>query len=75
MKYKTTRGGLSGVSFRGALLSGYAPDGGIFVPESLPSFSQKDFAAMAGLSYPQLVERLLPYFVSADELAPQEISG
>ena len=75
MKYKTTRGGLSGLSFREALLSGRAADDGLIVPECLPGFSQKDFAAMADLSYPQLVERLLPYFVSADELAPQELSG
>ncbi len=36
MKYLTTRGGSSRLSFTEALTAGLAPDGGLFVPEALP---------------------------------------
>lgn len=36
MTYKSTRGKLSGHTFEETLLSGYAPDGGLFVPTQLP---------------------------------------
>ena len=58
MKYVSTRGGVCGVSFQEALLSGYAPDGGLYVPESLPKLSSSELQSWAGLSYPQVVEKL-----------------
>ncbi len=38
MKYTSTRDGSKFYSFAQALFSGYAPDGGLFVPEQLPTF-------------------------------------
>ena len=35
-RYRSTRGGAEGVSFREALLRGLAPDGGLFVPDAIP---------------------------------------
>jgi len=35
--YKSTRGKSSGLTFEQALLSGYAEDGGLFLPDKLPS--------------------------------------
>ncbi len=37
MKYVSTRTRAPSVDFTGALLTGLAPDGGLFVPESVPS--------------------------------------
>ena len=39
MRYISTRGGAPPVSFLDAALAGMAPDGGLYVPESWPSFS------------------------------------
>ena len=75
MKYKTTRGGITGVSFQEALLSGYALDGGLFVPETVPHFTPAEIRAWAAMSYPQLVEMFLRQFVSPEELTDQEITG
>lgn len=75
MRYQSTRGGVKGASFEEVLLSSFAPDGGLYVPESLPRFRPEQMRAWAGLSYPQLVEKVLPLFVSPEELSPQEIHG
>ncbi len=39
MRYKSTRGGVSGVKFKDAVLMGLASDKGLLVPEHLPSVS------------------------------------
>ena len=38
MRYCSTRGGQAGLAFEETLLSSYASDGGLYVPEELPSF-------------------------------------
>ena len=75
VKYRSTRGGVSGVSFQEALLSGFAPDGGLFVPDSLPRFSLEDLKSWANLTYPQLIEKFVRLFISQDEIANKEIPG
>ena len=75
MKYRTTRGGIKGATFQQALLSGYAPDGGLFVPENLPSFTREEIRSWVGLSYPQLLEKFMRIFISPEELSSQEIHG
>ena len=75
IKYRSTRGGASGFSFREAILSGFAPDGGLFLPDSLPKFSLEDFKSWADLTYPQLIEKFVRLFISQDEIADNEISG
>ena len=42
MRYRSTRGG-EAVPLEAAVLQGLAPDGGLYVPESLPSFSTEEF--------------------------------
>ena len=41
MKYKSTRGQVSGLSFSDALLMGLASDNGLLVPESIPDVTDK----------------------------------
>ena len=38
MQYRSTRGGGSPVSGARAVLTGLAPDGGLYLPESIPEF-------------------------------------
>ena len=51
--------------FAGVLLAGLAEDGGLYVPESWPTFAAPDWRAMRGLPYPQLVARVMQPFVGA----------
>lgn len=75
MKYTSTRGVCPAVPFKEALLSGYAPDGGLYLPEKLPCFTRGDFKSWASLSYSELVSTLLPHFISDEEMTSSEIKG
>jgi threonine synthase len=45
------------------LLAGLARDGGLYVPEFWPSFSEADIRALAGLPYPDVALRVMAPFV------------
>ena len=51
MKYISTRGQAPKLSFEGAMLSGLARDGGLYVPERFPKFTKADIKAMRGKPY------------------------
>nr|XP_057917825.1 threonine synthase-like 2 isoform X2 [Doryrhamphus excisus]XP_057917833.1 threonine synthase-like 2 isoform X2 [Doryrhamphus excisus]XP_057917843.1 threonine synthase-like 2 isoform X2 [Doryrhamphus excisus]XP_057917852.1 threonine synthase-like 2 isoform X2 [Doryrhamphus excisus] len=63
MKYCSTRGGVQGWDFRDVLFSGYAPDGGMFMPESIPTLSPVTLRHWSGLSYPKLVMEVASIFI------------
>ena len=63
IKYVSTRGGISPVAFDEAVLSGFAADGGLFVPETIPKVTQTQFKSWAKLSYPKLAFEILSMFI------------
>ncbi|KAM4634377.1 threonine synthase-like 2 [Polymixia lowei] len=71
MRYCSTRGGVQGWDFRDVLFSGFAPDGGMFMPESLPMLSPDTLRSWSGLHYPQLVVEVASLFIST-QLIPRE---
>ena len=58
MRYVSTRGQSESLDFEGVLLRGLAPDGGLYVPESLLQFSPEQLREFAKLSYAELASRL-----------------
>jgi threonine synthase len=66
MEYRSTRGGAP-VAVEEAIMSGTAPDGGLFVPASLPAFAPEDFGGEGG--FPGIAARLLAPFVAGSTLA------
>lgn len=62
MKYISTRGNASPLDFVGVTLAGLASDGGLYVPEYWPHFSEAEIAAMRGLSYADLAVRIMAPF-------------
>ena len=64
MKYISTRGQAPALSFEEVVLTGLAPDGGLYVPETLPSFSRDEIASWAGLSYQELAFKVMQPFVA-----------
>mgnify|MGYP002562797957 CR=1 FL=1 len=58
MKYKSTRGGMSGLSFAEAVRMGLSADGGLFVPEENVTFDREELTEMTGLSYNQLAKKI-----------------
>ena len=62
MKYKSTRGQVSGLSFSDALLMGLASDNGLLVPESIPDVTDK-LAQWQELGFVALAQELMPLFI------------
>ncbi len=60
MKYISTRGGGAPLSFEDVLLTGLAPDGGLYVPEFWP---QIDVPSLKGKSYTEIAEIVMYPFV------------
>ncbi|SBS34114.1 Threonine synthase [Marinomonas aquimarina] len=66
MKYISTRGQAPALSFGDVLLAGLASDGGLYVPEQLPTFSQEEIASWASLSYQELAFKVMWPFVEGE---------
>ncbi len=64
MEYISTRGQAPALNFEEVLLTGLASDGGLYVPRELPQFSAAEIAAMRGLDYPALAEKIITPFVA-----------
>ena len=54
MKYISTRGKSPELNFSDVLLSGLAPDGGLYLPKNYPSISNEDLSLMRMMSYSEL---------------------
>jgi threonine synthase len=54
MKYVSTRGQAPVLNFEGAMLSGLARDGGLYVPLDFPHFSHADLTALRGKSFAEI---------------------
>lgn len=63
MKYISTRGASPALNFEDVLLTGLAPDGGLYVPEKLPSFSREQIADWVNLEYNELAFEIIKPFV------------
>ncbi|MFT4798741.1 MAG: threonine synthase [Candidatus Azotimanducaceae bacterium] len=71
MKYKSTRGGVSDISFKDAVMMGLASDGGLLVPDAIPDLTSR-LPSLVGLSYPELATEIMSHFISdisRDDLA------
>ena len=64
MKYISTRGQAPALNFEDVLLAGLASDGGLYVPETLPTFSKEEIASWASLSYAELAYKVIHPFVA-----------
>jgi threonine synthase len=70
MKYVSTRGQVQPVRFSEAVATGLAPDGGLYLPATLPDFSA-DLKRLAGLAYADLCFEFMRVF--ATDIEPAEL--
>lgn len=73
MKYISTRGNSPAQHFCEILLGGLAPDGGLYLPESYPQFSDADLTAMRGMNYRDLAFTILSRFI--DDIPADDLRG
>ena len=74
MKYISTRGQAPELTFEEAMLTGLASDGGLYVPESVPTLTEGEIAALAGLSYEEAALRVIRPFVG-ESFSEDELKG
>lgn len=72
MRFLSTRGQTQPLRFSEAVATGLAPDGGLFLPESLPDFS-RDLSRFEGLGYADLCYEFLRVF--ATDIEPAVLRG
>ena len=77
MKYISTRGQSPAASFSEILLGGLAPDGGLYLPESYPQFSDADLTAMRNMSYADLAFAILSRLIndSPDDIPATDLKA
>ena len=72
MKFISTRGGVTPVDFTQVLTQGLAPDGGLYVPETWPSFTVADIQNLKGLDFEEVAARIVHKYangvIDLDEL-------
>ena len=70
MKYLSTRGGVSDLSFCEAVSMGLASDGGLLVPEKIP-YLGKSLRDLSGTSYSELAFEIFKLYI--DDIPPSEL--
>lgn len=68
IRYVSTRGTCASVSFKEAVLGGYAPDNGMWMPETIPTVSTDTLQRWVSLTYPQICAEIVSLFVTDEEL-------
>ncbi|MFU8865913.1 MAG: threonine synthase [Rhodobacterales bacterium] len=63
MQYFSTRGSAPVLDFEQAMLSGLARDGGLYLPQTIPTLSAAEIRALGGLSYEQVAFRIMRPFI------------
>lgn len=72
-QYISNKGGGTPVDFETAILDGFAADGGLYVPDVLPTVSQEQLEAWKGLSYTDLAFEILSLFIARSIVSELEL--
>lgn len=73
LQYVSNKGGTQAVDFETAILDGFAADGGLYVPESLPQVSLDQLAQWQHLSYLELAFEILSLFIDRSVVSQSEL--
>ncbi len=77
MKYISTRGQCEPQNFEEVVLTGLAPDGGLFIPETVPQLSREQILSWKNLSYADLAYEIIRLYVDGaveDDLLKQMVT-
>ena len=74
MRFVTTRGGSPPVSFTTALFAGLAPDGGLFVPETIDPWTDDELSRLSRRTLTEIALRALSPF-TRDDLDPATLEA
>ncbi|OQY20145.1 MAG: threonine synthase [Desulfobacteraceae bacterium 4572_35.1] len=72
MLYKSTRGKVNSISFKDAVMMGLATDGGLLVPEHIPTISNNEIQALSKMNYQQTAFEIISRFIG-DDFSPTDL--
>jgi len=71
MRYLSTRGGVKPIPFKETVLMGLAEDGGLILPEEIPTVSEEELSRWSQLDYPELAFQVIKLY--ADDLSEETL--
>ena len=63
MRYFSTRNTTKTYEFKDVFIKGLADDGGLFIPSSLPKYSEKEIQELKSLNYSDLAKKIIFPFI------------
>ncbi|RAK96149.1 threonine synthase THR4 [Aspergillus ibericus CBS 121593] len=72
-KYLSTRGGSYGLSFEEVVLKGLASDGGLFIPEEIPTLPASWESEWRDLSFEELAFKIMSLYISESEIPHDDL--
>ncbi|MGC4048285.1 MAG: threonine synthase [Paludibaculum sp.] len=72
MYYQSTRGSLESIWAAEAIITGIAPDGGLFVPEKTPRLSLEEIKKLSSMDYNERAKTILALFL--DDFTKEELA-
>ena len=73
MKYDSTRGGVSGLGFIDAVLTGLADDGGLMVPQHVPKVGASELDRWKDMSYQELAYSVMRKYIDTEEISCSDL--
>ncbi|KAG0099531.1 threonine synthase [Podila epicladia] len=73
MQYKSTRGQATNYTFEKAVLAGLSPDGGLFIPQSIPQAPADFLTKWANLSFQELALEVLSLYIDSSEIPREDL--
>ncbi|KAJ7130131.1 threonine synthase [Mycena epipterygia] len=73
MRYFSTRGGNEKLSFEETVLTGLAPNGGLYIPETIPSLPPNWKTQWKSYSFVDLSVAVLSLYISRDEISEVDL--
>ena len=73
MRFISNKGGGQPVDFETAILDGFAADGGLYVPESIPKISTAQLQQWQQLDYINLAYEILSLYIDKSILNEREL--
>lgn len=74
MQYRSTRGQAKNYSFEEAVMTGLGPDGGLFIPQSIPTLPSNWREAWANYSFQQLAVEILSLYIDETEICRKDLT-
>uniref|UniRef100_T1IHH2 Threonine synthase-like 2 n=1 Tax=Strigamia maritima TaxID=126957 RepID=T1IHH2_STRMM len=75
MKYCSVRGLEKDISFKDVLFRGYAKDGGLYMPQTIPFVSEDKLKEMKKFSYSEVVKMILRLFIDESEISTDDLNS